>query len=401
MTLSQDILKKMMELPNRGAGTLNEQHAADYLRSVYKYFGVEPKEHQTSILPNSLINHLILSFSLILLTMAVNLLNITILTLGVFVLSVLVYFRIFNFPFRFFKRRGLSRNIYAEIPAKEQEKYTLVFTANYDTPNNLGPIYSILGTIYSYLRPKNSSTPMNLPEYLVQPLIFSNLAFGVTLLSLFLPDNYAKFFFGFIVGTPLVIAIYFLIKGRNNFTKGAYSNGVATSMLVELASNLKKNPLNNTKVIFANVAAGQTLTKGALPLLQSLNLDREKTFIIDLNCVGEEEITLIKAEPSYPLGLEVPYDVTFDVLADFAQDIFPGRFNIINSPVQTVAQDLVFAGYRVMASVATLPINGYPTNFNSVKDVYERIKWENVEEVRDFLTSFMAYFDAMTQEVNL
>lgn len=401
MTLSQDILKKMLELPNRSSGTVFEQRAGDYLKSVYNYFGVTPKEVDSSTIPNSLVNHLIISFGLIIATMLVNFLNITLLTLPFFIITVLVYFRLFNLPLRFFKKRVLSKNIYAEVPSKGEEKYTLVLTSHYDTSNDLGPIFSILGPIYTYLNVNNSKSDLNIPDYVNNPLVISNLALGLTFLALFLPDNSAKFFFAFIAGIPLALGIFFLQRSKKRLTAGAYDNGVGTSLMVEMAANFTKNPLDNTRIIFANVAAAETLTRGTLPLLNALNLEKERTFVLDIDCIGEDEVVLINSEPSYPLGLPVPYDSSFEVIADFAEEYFQENYKIINSPLPSANQELVFAGFRVMGMVITMPLKGIPTNFHSKKDSIERIKWDKVEIVRDFLTSYVAYFDDITKEVNL
>lgn len=401
MTLSQEILKKMLELPNRSSGTVFEQRAGEYIKSVYNYFGVTPKEVDSSTIPNSMINHLIISFGLIIVTMLVNFLNITLITIPFFIITVLVYFRMFNLPLRFFKKRVQSKNIYAEVPAKGTEKYTLVLTSHYDTSNDLGPIFSILGPIYTYLNVNNSKSELNIPDYINNPLVISNLALGITFLALFIPDNSAKFFFAFIAGVPLAIGIFFLQRSKKRLPSGAFDNGVGTSLLVEMAASFTKNPLDNTRIIFANVAAAETLTRGTLPLLNSLNLNKERTFVLDIDCIGEDEVVLINSEPSYPLGLTVPFDSSFEVIADYAEEYFQENYKIINSPLPSANQDLVFAGYRVMGMVVTMPLKGIPNNFHSAKDNIDRIKWDKVEVVRDFLTGYATYFDDVTKEVNL
>jgi len=401
MTPTQDILKKLLELPNRSSGSALEQRAGDYIKSVYNYFGIQPKEVDSPTLPNSLVNHLIISFEFILLTILVNFLNITILTLGFFVVTVLIYFRVFNLPLRFFKKRVISKNIYAEVPSKGQEINTLILTSHYDTSNDLSPIFSILGPIYAYLNNNNSNNELNIPDYINNPLVVSNLALGITFLALFLPDNSAKFFFGFIAGIPLALGIYFLQRSKKKFINGAYDNGVGSSLLIELAANFSKNPLDNTRIIFANVAASETLTKGTLPFIKSLNIDKSKTFILDINCIGEEEVVLMHSEPSYPLGLTVPFDSSFEVIADFADEYFQKNLKIINSPLPSANQELVFGGYRVMGILATMPLKGFPINFHSSKDTIDKIKWDKVEVVRDFLTGYITYFDNLTKEVTI
>jgi len=397
MTVSQDILKKMMELPHRLSGTVYEQKAGEYLKNVYSYFGIQAKEFNSSTLPNSLELHLIISFSLMLLTILVNFLNIALITLPIFVVTVLVYFRLFNLPFRFFKKRTQSKNIYAEVPASGKEKYTLIFTSHYDTSNDLGPLWSILGPIHKYL---NGPSGFNLPDYINNALVFPNLALGLTLLALFIPDNSAKFFFGIFAAIPLVIGIYFLNNGKKKPSSGAYDNGAGTSLMVELAAYFNKNPLNSTKLIFANVAAANTLTRGTIPFLNSLNLEKLNTFIVDLDGIGEEQFVLVDSEPSYPLGLAVPFDSTFQVVADFADDFFQKDYKIINSPLPSGNQELIMRGYRVSAIITTMPKNNYPKAFHSSKDNFENIKWDKVEEVRDFIIGYSTYFDEVSKEVN-
>lgn len=400
MTVSQDILKKMMGLPHRGAGTEFEKKAGEYIKNVYSYFGLQAKEVASSTIPHSLVNHLIISSILILITIAINFLNIGIITLVFFIFTILVYLRLFNLPFRFVKKRSESSNIYTEIPAKSAPKYTLVVTSHYDTSSDLSGLFSILGPI-GKLFEGSSNSELDLPDFIKTPLVIINLALGVTLISLFIPDNYAKFFFGFIVGIPLIIGIYLLNKSKKKYSPGAYDNGVGTSLIIELAANLSKNPLNNTKVIFANTAASNTLTKGTLPLLNSLNLEKVKTFILDINCIGEEQLVLFSSEPSYPLGLPVPFDSSFEVLADFAEDYFGDDFRVKNSTLPSTNQDLILNGYRVTGMITTMPKNSYPKNFNSATDTIEKIKWDKVEVVRDFVTGYMNYFDEVTREVNL
>lgn len=398
MTLSQDILRKMLELPHRMAGTTYEQKAAEYIKNVYAYFGVTAKEVPSSTLSHSFQNHLIISFALIMLTIVVNFLGIALITIPLFIFTVLVYLRLFNLPFRFFKKRTQSQNIYAEIPAKDKQKYTLVFTSHYDTSGDLGPLVSILGPIYNYMR---TSSGLNIPEYLNNVLILPNLSLGLTLLALFIPDNSAKFFFGIFAAIPLLTGIFFLNKSKKKPTLGAYDNGVGTSLLVELAAFFNKNPLDNTRLIFANVAAGETLTRGTIPLLNSLNLEKVNTFIVDLECIGEEQLTLVSSEPSYPIGLPVPFDSTFEVIADFAQDFFQDDFKVIDSPLPSVNQELIINGYRVTAIVTTMPKNGYPKRFHSSKDYFESVKWDKVENIRDFIIGYCSYFDDVSKEVIL
>lgn len=405
MSLSQDILTKMMELPNRGSGTVYEQKAGEYIKSVYNYLKIPYKEVDSKTIKNSLNNHLILSFSLILLTILVNFLNIIFITLPVFIFTVLVYIRAFKLPFnlplKFFKNATVSKNIYVDIPAKDQELNTIVITSHYDTGNDYGPLVNILGPIYNFIRSSqnDSTSSLKVPEYINNPLVISNLSLLLTLLALFLPDNSAKFFFGLLAGTPLAIGIYLLAKSNNKYSPGALDNGVGTSLVVELASIISQNPLPNTRVIFANIAAEETLTRGTLPLLNSLNLNKLKTFIIDLDCIGEDEIMLINSEPSYPLGLPIAYDSTFDVLSDFANEYLQGEFKMGDSPLFTDNQELLLNQYRVTGLITTMPKNGYPTNYHNNKDTIEKIKWDKVEAVRNFVIEYLEFFDSISKEV--
>jgi hypothetical protein len=404
MTLAQEILTKMMELPHRGSGTIYEEKAGEYLKNVYSYFGMRAKEVESRTLKNSLNLHLIISFALVLLTLLVNFLNITVLTLIVFVFSILVYLRLFGLPFRFLKsvKPTVSKNIYVDIPAAGQAKYTLVVTGHYDTGNDYGQIVGILGPIFNQLIASQFRDPnirnITIPDFVNNPLIFANISFVLTLLSIFIPDTAGKFFFAFLAGVPLIVSILLLRNSNNRYSAGAYDNGVGTSLVVELASIFSKVPLTNTRLIFANVAAEETLTRGTIPLLNALNLDKSTTLILDLDCIGEEEVVLMHSEPSYPLGLPTEYDSSFELLVEFADEFLAGNFKISASPAPTDNQEVLLNGYRVMGMVTTLPTQGYPAHYHSTKDTIDRIKWDKVEQVRDFLAAFATFFDSVIED---
>lgn len=408
MTIAQEILTKMMELPHRGSGTVYEQKAAEYIKNVYKYLGVEYKEVQSNTIKNSLNNHLILSFVLIILTIIINFFNIIFITIPVFIFTILVYIKAFKLPFnlpiKYFKQTSKTNNIYIDIPSKGEELSTLVITSHYDSGNDYGPFVNIFGPVHKFIvsTQKDPNSILKVPELFNNPLIIPNLSLLLTTLALFIPDNSAKFFFGFIAAIPLIIGIYLLAKSNNKYSPGAYDNGVGTALVMELASTVSKEPLENTRIIFANIGGEESLTRGTLPLLNSLQLNKESTFILDLDCIGEDEITLVNAEPSYPLGLFTPYDSTFEVLVDFSNEFLNGEFNIIESPLFTDNQELIINRYRVMGLITTIPKgNNYPAHYHNSKDTIEKVKWDKVELVRDFILEYVAFFDTINKEYKL
>lgn len=398
--ITKEILKKMMELPHRGSGTIYEAKAAEYIKNVYKYFGFEAKEVESRTIKNSLNKHLSLSIALILLTMAVNFLNITFITLPLFAISAVVYLRVLGIPFRFIKKRSITKNLYVEINSAQEQKNTIVLTSHYDTGRNYGALVNILAPLKNILKQNQlqSTKGFNVFQYINNPMTFINFAFGVTLLSIFIPENYAKFFFAFFAGTPLIIGLLFIIKSNKKYSPGAFDNGVGTSLIIEIASILKANPLKNTKVIVANIGAEETLTPGTLTLLNNLDLEKGKTFILDIDCIGESNICLIDSEPMYPIGTTINYDSSFEVLLDFADEYLQKNYLIDSSSMPTDNQKVVLAGYRVMGLITTEAPNGQNVNYHTSKDTMDKIKWDSVEEVKNFIVEYLNYFDVISKD---
>lgn len=400
MSITKDVLTKMLELPHRQAGTDMEEKAGDYLKNVYAYFKLQANEYVAPSIRNSFTNHLIISFSLIILTLIINFFNILVLSFAFFIITVLVYLRAFGLPFNFVKKPSRSKSIFVDLMPSAEVKNTIVVTARYDTGNDYSKIFSFLKPIYKIFNSGYFLTNP-IPEVLNNPMVFSNLAIAITLLSILIPDPLTKLFFATIVIIPLGIGIYLLSSSKKTYPKGIYSNGIGTAMLVEMATEFAQAPLDNTRVIFVNTSASETLTKNTAKLLKTLNLDKASTFILDLDCIGEDRVTLIGNEPQYPLGLDVPYDSTFMTLIDFTDEYFNGDYSVINSPLPTGNQDLVFNGYRVMGLITTTPQAGISNKFQNGQDRLDNVNWDSVEKVKVYVTEYLRFIDDISKEVTL
>ncbi len=117
--------------------------------------------------------------------------------------------------------------------------------------------------------------------------------------------------------------------------------------------------------------------------------------ILDLDCIGEDEMILVHSEPDYPIGFKLQYDpILFELLRAFAEDSYPANYKTGESPSHTDNQELLHAGYRVMGLLMTYPETGkYPKQYHTNLDTIEKIKWDKVEVIRDFLVEFVRFLD--------
>ena len=136
---------------------------------------------------------------------------------------------------------------------------------------------------------------------LVGCLIILVLYFILAIIELIFPFN------NFIIGSVLLYfsIIIAIIANLNYFNKtgnnspGAYDNAAAVGVIIELARYFKQNPLENIDLIYLCTSSEELNLGGAKSFIQNhkYELDKKKTFFINLDLVGGHE--LIRLITSY------------------------------------------------------------------------------------------------------
>ena len=405
MNLIQNLVQKFLELPHRGPGTENEKKAADFIAAVYKQIGLNPEIFNFEIITQSFLRHILFSLLLFIIVLLINLLGISLLTLAVLIIAILFYLRIPENITGILKRRykGYSESVYVQIPASETPKYTLVVFGHFDTGNDLSSVINIVGPILSYFAGNPMVDPnireVKMPQFINNAMFIINIGVLITILSFFLPDLTSKFFFLVLAFLIFIPAIFLIRRSfRVKFVPGAYDNGVGTAMVIDLAGFFKQQRLKNINLVFVNNGAEESLADGMNKLANHLSLDKGNTLFLNLDCIGAEQLFLGNAEASYPLGLSLGYDNSFELLKIFAEQTYTDLYKFGLLPSATDNAGLVENGYRVLGCISTFPRDLYPHNYHSKTDTIDKINWEKVQEVRDFVSGFILYLDEFAAE---
>jgi len=178
-----------------------------------------------------------------------------------------------------------TENIYIKLKSANS-KGKVIFMGHWDSKSQTFPstirIIILLITLAGYL-------------------IILLLYFILAIIELIFPFN------NFIIGSVLLYfsIIIAIIANLNYFNKtgnnspGAYDNAAAVGVIIELARYFKQNPLENIDLIYLCTSSEELNLGGAKSFIQNhkYELDKKKTFFINLDLVGGHE--LIRLITSY------------------------------------------------------------------------------------------------------
>lgn len=115
------------------------------------------------------------------------------------------------------------------------------------------------------------------------------------------------------IGLSALSTAAFTQIGRSRAVPGANDNLSGVAVLIALAKTLREQPLDGVRVLLVSAGAEEALQEGIRGFARRHfpELDRERTWFLNLDTVGSGNLVLLEAEG--PLRME-PYDVPFNNL---------------------------------------------------------------------------------------
>ncbi len=252
----------------RGSTTQKEREAAEYVRNSLKEVGIKPKVEtflsaRSAWWPSSLGLGIALIASLLSwLGGRVLIVSIAISIIALF--SLLLEISFIPNPLRWMLPKGKSQNVWAVIPPQGKVKRRIVLNAHMDSHRS-PLVFSTAGWVKLF----QTLIPVGLACIVLNLLIFSiSLFFELPLLKI-------------LSSIPAIIMFFvFLLTLQADFTPystGANDDASGVSVVLNLASILKGNPLKNSEIILLFSGCEEVGSYGAVDFIKRHKNDLKKS----------------------------------------------------------------------------------------------------------------------------
>ena len=159
---------------------------------------------------------------------------------------------------------------------------------------------------------------------------------------------------------------------------GANDNLSAVGALIALAGALRERPLDGVRVLLVSTGSEESFSEGmqAFGRRHFAGLDRDRTEMICLECVGGPTLIVVEGE-----GMLRMRDYPADTREALAQAAADAGVPLVRGLRTTAATDAIIplrAGYRV-ATLASVDETKLPMNYHWPSDVPEALHWDTIE----------------------
>jgi hypothetical protein len=275
-----------VEIGPRGSTTEGERKGAEYARDQLKRLGLDPTWETFKSARSIFLPHLIGSF-MMLIAFIIYPLGGTITAVISALLSILVLvseLQELGFQDNLFRRvvpKAESQNVHAIIPPSKEHRQDLVLVGHLDSQR----------TPFIFRSPKHV-TAFN---YIIL-VVFITFIAQVLLytLSIFLPMPWAWFATMPTALAALLLALICIEADSTPFTAGANDNASAVGMVLALAEQLRKNPLEHTRVFAVCTGCEEVQHYGMIDFYKRhrAELKNPKAVVFEmLGCAGPAWLT--------------------------------------------------------------------------------------------------------------
>ena len=396
----KEFLEKLCSFPHRKTPSELGDKAAEFIVGELKKADLEPKTETIKSTKFSIFWYDLLHFIFIFLSTTFFFLRPNIIFLLLFFLflaSLISYWLRKPHLFSFLNiLSGESKNILVKIPSRGKKKKRFILSAHYDTAHQclfLKPM--IAGNLAKTL----GKVAERFPPGLRSIFFLGNIALGYTLFFMF------SWFFGF--SSPLLrvfqiaatviffIACLFLLQNCTSpYVPGAMDNGGGVAVLYGLAKKIKKSPSKSIEVWFlfnSSEENGFACFKDFFKR-HGNSFDKETTFFINLDGIGEEVLHYITAETDF-LGLKHSNDPFLKSLAGLL-DNYP-EFKKVTPFFWLVSSDaniIIDNGFRCL-TISSSDKDGYYPHYHQLTDTFDKINMENVHLAEKFAYELLEKVD--------
>jgi hypothetical protein len=396
----KEFLKKLCSFPHRKTPSEFGDKAAEFISREIKKIGLEPKAEVIKSTKFSIFWYDLLHFIFIFLSMLFFFLKPDIIFFLIFLLlsaSLVSYWLRKPHLLSFLSIvSGKSKNILVKIPSRGKKKKRFILSAHYDTAHQclfLNPM--IAGNLAKAVGGVVEKFPLGLRSIMFLP----NIALGYTLA--FMISLLLGFSSSWLQALELValaiffIAILFMFQiCTSPYVPGAFDNGGGVAVLYGLAKKIKKSPFKSIEIWFLFNSSEENNLVGIKDFLDrhESNFDKETTFFINFDGIGEEILHYITAEGDF-LGVKHPDDPFLKSLAGLL-DNYP-QFKKVTPfflPVSSDAREIIDRNFRCLTILSTNK-DGYYPHYHQLTDTFDKINMDNIYLAEKFSYELLEKID--------
>lgn len=381
-----------MEIGPRGSTSPQEKRAHEYARDYYESLGLET-HWDTFTSPTSGWRPFALATLAGLIALPFGLLGsqTTVLAAGLFMLvvttSVMLEMHFQPNPLRFFLKKGQSQNVWALIPPKNESKRVIVLTGHVDTQRTPWAFSSVkrLGIFQLF-------NTLGVVAFFISTFAF--LAMGFL--------DFGNWRWLMLLFVPIYLAVLFFTgqADKTPFTHGANDNGSGASVVMSLAGQLAKEPLQNIEVWALSNGCEEVGGHGVKAFLSQHRQRMNGASIINLDNVGGEGAGVCYASRE---GMLLPLKPSPELLA-LADEIAAERENLnaysrIFTTLHTDGSVFMLHGIPTLSFVGQTPEGKLP-NWHQVSDTFERVNPKAVEDTETFVLEMLRRLDERSGETH-
>lgn len=377
-----DILKKLTALPHRGATTKEERQAAEIIRQQLAELNINAEIEPFKATTSYSWEVILISFSMI----AGLLVSPFLSKLG----TAIVLLGVWNYVRHFTGRTTLftplipkkeSQNVTAQIPPASVTNKNILLIAHYDSAR--------ASAVFAPKRVKNFR----------QSFLLNTCIGIVSIIWAYLGEywgasNWFKLICLVLATVHLInIIIHIHREIYHRFVPGANDNASGVTAVLAVVENLRRQPLQNSKLWVAFTGCEEAGVQGARAFFREhwTELPTESTTIINIDNVGSGNLHYVTGE-----GMLLFYN--------FDEDLISHCQNLTqNPPFENVRpleyrrayfDSLIFAqrGYRCTTLIA-LDHNGLIPNWHWYTDTVENIDEKTIWQTADFATELIRRLD--------
>lgn len=274
--------------------------------------------------------------------------------------------------------KGDSQNIFATLPPKEKHKRDLVLIGHVDT--------------------QRAALVFSTPQWVKVYQAFTTAAFVLSLVQilLFAIGTITQWSWIWLAAIPSAIAALLLAAlciqaERSPFTPGANDNATAVGLVLTLAEELKKEPLQKTRVWFVCTGCEEVQHYGAIDFFDKHRdelLDPAAVVFEMLGCEGPAWLT--------KEGIIVPFRADPDLI-ELADQIAEEHPEIGAYPTQMNGGNTEMAD-ALRAGVPAITINGMGPKgeipyWHQMQDTYEKMDLKVLGRAYEFTWNYLQALD--------
>lgn len=396
-----EFLRKLCSFPHRKTPSRLGDKAADFIFKELKKNDLEPRTEVIESTKFSVFWYDFLHFLFLFLLALFFLFRpsfFLFLLFLLFLVSLIFHWlhklHLFSFLGKFLS--GESRNVLVKIPARGKRKKRFILSAHYDTAHQcffLSPM--IAGNLAKSLGGMAERFPPGMRSVTFLP----NLALGF-MVALMIGQliNFSSS----LLQTLQIIAtfilflttVFFLQNCTSPYVPGALDNGGGVAVLYGLAKKIKKSPFKSIEVwfLFNSSEENGFLCYQDFLARHGEGFDKETTFFINFDGIGEEILHYITAEGDF-LGLKYHDDFFLKSLAGLL-DNYP-EFKKVTPfflPVSSDANIIINQGFRCL-TISSSNKDGYYPHYHQLTDTFDKIKMDNVHLAEKFAFELLEKID--------